>query len=56
MSDVGSTFVTLKPLPLAERRAVGGPVSRRLLTAYFAVALAGWLALMRSRRCRALPG
>jgi hypothetical protein len=44
MSDVGSTFVTLKPLPLAERRAVGGPVSRRLLTAYFAVALAGWLA------------
>ena len=31
MSDVGSTFVTLEPLPLAERRAVGGPVSRRLL-------------------------
>jgi hypothetical protein len=38
----GTPFVTL--LPLAERRAVGGPVSRRLLAAYFAVALLGWVA------------
>ena len=36
--------MTTRPLPLAERRAVGGPVSQRLLAAYFAVALAGWLA------------
>jgi hypothetical protein len=35
--------VTTRPLPLTERRAVGGPVSQRLLAAYFAVALAGWL-------------
>jgi hypothetical protein len=44
MSEAGGAFVTLKPLPLAERRAVGGPVSRPLLAGYFAVALAGWLA------------
>ncbi len=39
-----STPVTLGPLALTNRRAVGGPVSRRLLAAYFAVALFGWLA------------
>jgi hypothetical protein len=33
-----------KKLPLTEMRAVGGPVARRLLASYFAVALAGWLA------------
>jgi hypothetical protein len=44
MSEAGSTFVPLKSLPMVERRAVGGPVARRLLAAYFAVALAGWLA------------
>jgi hypothetical protein len=31
-------------LPVAERRAVGGPVSRELLGAYFGVALAAWIA------------
>src|SRR5512146_1174659 len=39
-----TTSVTLRPLALTNRRAVGGPVSRQLLAAYFAVALAGWLA------------
>jgi hypothetical protein len=34
----------VRPLPLAEQRAVGGPVSRSLLGAYFGAALAGWLA------------
>jgi hypothetical protein len=36
--------VSIRPLPLANRRAVGGPVSRGLVGAYFGVALAGWLA------------
>jgi hypothetical protein len=40
----GSANITVRPLPLTERRAVGGPVSRSLLGAYFAVALAAWLA------------
>ncbi len=45
MSEPGnSNLFRLRPLPLAERRAVGGPVSRGLLAAYFAVALACWLA------------
>lgn len=35
---------TLRPLPLSARRAVGGPVSRNLLAAYFVVALACWVA------------
>jgi hypothetical protein len=39
-----STSVTLRPLALTNRRAVGGPVSRQLLAAYFGVALTGWLA------------
>ena len=34
----------MKQLPLVEGRAVGGPIALRLLTAYFAVALAGLLA------------
>jgi hypothetical protein len=42
--ESGSAKITVHRLPLAERRAVGGPVSRGLLGAYFAVALAGWLA------------
>jgi hypothetical protein len=37
-------FVTLRPLPLSERRAVGGPVPRSLVASYFAVALTAWLA------------
>ena len=41
---VTTSPVTLRPLPLMERRAVGGPVSRRLLAAYFCVALVCWLA------------
>lgn len=36
--------VQLKPLPLQERRAIGGPVPRQLLAAYLGVALAAWLA------------
>ena len=45
MSELGnSNLIGLAPLRLAERRAVGGPVSRRLLAAYFVVALACWLA------------
>jgi hypothetical protein len=39
-----TTSVTLKPLALTNRRAVGGPVSQQLLACYFAVALIGWLA------------
>ena len=39
-----TTSVTLRPLALTNRRAVGGPVSLQLLAAYFAVALVGWLA------------
>jgi hypothetical protein len=31
-------------LPLTDKRAVGGPIARRLLAAYFGVALLGWLA------------
>jgi hypothetical protein len=34
----------LRPLPVTERRAVGGPVGQRLLAAYFGVAFAAWLA------------
>jgi hypothetical protein len=45
VEETGTTqFVTLRPLPLSARRAVGGPVSRRLVASYFAVALAAWLA------------
>lgn len=44
MFEGGSDLVTLRPLPLVGRRAVGGPVSRRLLGSYFAVALVCWLA------------
>jgi hypothetical protein len=36
--------IRLRPLPLRDRRAVGGPVSRSLLAAYFGIALACWLA------------
>ena len=43
MTDGGSHLVTLRPVPLTERRAVGGPVSRRLLGAYFLVSLVCWL-------------
>jgi hypothetical protein len=39
-----SAFVGLRPLPLTNKRAVGGPVARSLLAAYFAVALLCWLA------------
>jgi hypothetical protein len=39
-----SNLLRLGALPISERRAVGGPVSRNLLAAYFAVALACWLA------------
>jgi hypothetical protein len=39
-----SGLIRLRPLPLTERRAVGGPVGRGLLAAYFGVALACWLA------------
>lgn len=39
-----SNLITLRSLPLAERRAVGGPVERGLLAAYFGVALVCWLA------------
>ncbi|MGH2854697.1 MAG: hypothetical protein ACRDLF_10980, partial [Solirubrobacteraceae bacterium] len=35
---------TVSPLTLTERRAVGGAVSRSVLSAYFGVALAGWVA------------
>lgn len=34
----------LKPLPLTNRRAVGGPVPKGLLAAYFAVATMAWVA------------
>jgi hypothetical protein len=33
-----------KPLPLTNKRAVGGPIALGLLAAYMAVALAGWVA------------
>jgi hypothetical protein len=36
--------VRIRPLPLTEKRAVGGPVAERLLLAYFSVALAAWIA------------
>jgi hypothetical protein len=39
-----SNLVTLRSLPLTGGRAVGGPVARGLLAAYFGVALACWLA------------
>jgi hypothetical protein len=39
-----TTSVTLRPVALTNRRAVGGPVSQQLLAGYFAVALMGWLA------------
>ena len=42
--DPPSAFVTLRALPLTNKRAVGGPVSRSLLAAYFAAAAVGWLA------------
>lgn len=45
MSELGgSDLPTRRPLPLSERRAVGGPISRNLLTAYFVVALVCWVA------------
>ena len=45
MSELGSSnLFTLRPLPLSERRAVGGPVSRNLLATYVVVALACWVA------------
>jgi hypothetical protein len=44
MTDGDPQLITLRPLPLSERRAVGGPISRRLLAAYFLVALVCWLA------------
>lgn len=37
-------LIALRPLPFSDRRAVGGPVSRTLLAAYFTVALVSWLA------------
>lgn len=37
-------FIGLRPLPLTNKRAVGGPVSRTLLAAYFAGAGLCWLA------------
>ncbi|MGZ4339791.1 MAG: hypothetical protein ACXVQ3_07025 [Gaiellaceae bacterium] len=37
-------LVPLRPLPLMERRAVGGPVPAGLLAAYAGAALAAWLA------------
>jgi hypothetical protein len=37
-------IVQLRPLPLMERRAVGGPVPRGLLAAYVGGALAAWIA------------
>jgi hypothetical protein len=40
----GAPLLTLRPLPLQGRRAVGGPVSQRLLAAYFSVALLAWIA------------
>ena len=39
-----SAFVGLRPLPLANKRAVGGPVSRSLLAAYFGAAGVTWFA------------
>lgn len=36
--------VQLKPLPLMEKRAVGGPVPKELLAAYFGVAIVAWIA------------
>lgn len=45
VADAGSTnLIKLRLLPLTERRAVGGPVSTRLLVSYFAIALGSWLA------------
>ena len=44
MVDGGTNLVRLRRLPLTGRRAVGGPVSTRLLVSYFAVALGSWLA------------
>ncbi len=45
VTDAGDTnLIKLRPLALTERRAVGGPVSRTLLAAYFFVALLCWLA------------
>jgi hypothetical protein len=35
---------TLKPLPLAEKRAVGGAVASRLLAAYLGLAVLAWIA------------
>jgi hypothetical protein len=43
-ADESSNLITLRPLRLTERRAVGGPVGRGLVAAYFGVALACWLA------------
>jgi hypothetical protein len=39
-----TTPVKLRQSALTSQRAVGGPVSRQLLAAYFSVALIGWLA------------
>jgi hypothetical protein len=44
MSDETQPLIALRPLPLTQRRAVGGSVSRALLAAYFLVALVSWLA------------
>ncbi|HEY6960424.1 MAG TPA: hypothetical protein VI408_00900, partial [Gaiellaceae bacterium] len=35
--------VQLRPLPLMEKRVVGGPVPERVLAAYFGVALLAWI-------------
>ncbi len=44
MADSGSHLISPRPLPLTERRAVGGPVARKLLAAYFLASLVCWLA------------
>lgn len=43
-ANKSSSLITLRSLPLTERRAVGGPVARGLLATYFGVALGLWLA------------
>lgn len=44
VTEPKAAFVELRPLPLMNKRAVGGPVSRRLLTTYFTLATVCWLA------------
>ena len=44
VTDSAPHLITLRPLPLTERRAVGGPVAQRLLAAYVLAAFVCWVA------------